>query len=238
MLIPQTLASIKPHFVDCYVLNSFSEFIVVIAWWVIAKSWIVSWMHIQSKHAFLTNECSPLHCPIRTYCAVDTQSKEDEKVWVDVNAVFITAAVIPLVSRLGEVSIFQMQKWRILTTKTHLSTVLEAFPEDSNQSKWMREVWVGGTAAWLAAAAPRAPVSSWCFQAISYTKMRFLTCFFQQSKPLFQHHGPIYYQFDSLGRGRMLVRPPQQEGRREAASQAETRVFSLPLCRWLSERPK
>ncbi len=79
---------------------------------------------------------------------------------MDVNAVFITAAAIPLVSRLGEVSIFQMQKWRILTTKTHLSTVLEAFPEDSNQSKWMREVWVGGAAAWLAAAAPRAPVSS------------------------------------------------------------------------------
>jgi hypothetical protein len=44
-----------------------------------------------------------------------------------------------------------MQKWRILTTKTHLSTVLEAFPEDSNQSKWMWEMWVdGGTAAWLA----------------------------------------------------------------------------------------
>ena len=79
---------------------------------------------------------------------------------MDVNAVFITAAAIPLVSRLGEVSIFQMQKWRILTTKTRLSTVLEVFPEDSNQSKWMREVWVGGTAAWLATAAPRAPVSS------------------------------------------------------------------------------
>jgi hypothetical protein len=40
-----------------------------------------------------------------------------------------------------------------LTSNPNLSTVPEAFSAVSNQSKWMRAMLIGGTAAWLASAA-------------------------------------------------------------------------------------
>ena len=75
-----------------------------------------------------------------------------------------------------------MQKWHIWTSITHIKTIAEAFLEASNQSKWMREVWIGGAAAWLAAAALPGTCES----------VMFFMHFHEQKRDCLPSSGPIW----------------------------------------------
>ena len=94
---------------------------------------------------------------------------------------------------------FKIQKMPHPTSISHLFAIPTAFPVASNQSKWMREVWIGGTAAWLAAAAlPRTCEFLIIFSCIFMNKNVISYLLLVQSGP-FHCSSLISYAFLCIG---------------------------------------